>query len=221
MEVDEKILAMRNEQYDEIRHPEQYLTKEALKEEMQSSIYDEQISIFNKKVHCVDKNLLDNLVSLHLPEDFKPMDKELIRKIYFNGNPPQLVLSDAPEYYFSVALSHLDYSITENGLKSYAENIFKILDALGPKTNFIKLEMIQSRDDTPIAQLEFSTRAIDTAVYNIQFYACIKNKVLMGSINFPYERRERLLPLAREIITSLKNLQKIKLDDVEKNKETR
>jgi hypothetical protein len=82
------------------------------------------------------------------------------------------------------------------------------LDRLGPKTGFIKLEMIKSKDNTPIAVLEFTSLAIDTAVYNIQFYANIQGKVLMGTINFPFSRKERLVPLVREIVASLKNLTK-------------
>lgn len=208
METDEKILAMRNELREKIIYPEKNIDKKTLEKELTSSIYDDKVNVFGKTKIFEDKVLFNNLISLRVPSDFNYLDEEIIQRIYPTGNPPQIVLSDETDYFFSVGLSYLDYNLPEIGLKKYVQNIWTALDRLGPKTGFIKLEMIKSKDNTPIAVLEFTSLAIDTAVYNIQFHASIQGKVLMGTINFPFSRKERLVPLVREIIISLKNLTK-------------
>lgn len=208
MEIDEKILAMRNELREKIIHPEKNIDKETLEKELTSSIYDDNVNIFGKTKIFEDKILFDKLISLRLPSDFICLNEEIIKRIYPMGNPPQIVLSDETDYFFSVGLSYLSYSLPETGLKKHVQNIWTVLDRLGPKTGFIKMEIIKSKDNTPIAVLEFTSLAIDTAVYNIQFYVSIQGKALMGTVNFPFRRKERLVPLVREIVTSLKNLTK-------------
>ena len=48
MEIDEKILAMRNELREKIIHPEKNIDKETLEKELTSSIYDDNVNIFGK-----------------------------------------------------------------------------------------------------------------------------------------------------------------------------
>lgn len=51
--------------------------------------------------------------------------------------------------------------------------------------------------------LSFVSKAVDTMVYNIQFYADFEEGLLVGNIHFPSKYKKRLIPLAKEVIYSM------------------
>lgn len=127
-----------------------------------------------------------------------------MKTIYPWGNSPQLVMSDEP-YAFSLTLSHQETKLESGGLKDFIEALQSSLGRFGPGVSTLENEIIETGDGK-VARLSLSSQAVDTAIYNMLFVTSVNRQVLMGSIHFPYEKCGRMVPLAQEIIGSLKRL---------------
>lgn len=196
--TDEAILMAREqmEKNEKERHSEK-----VIREELEHSIYDEEIRIFHIPVRFADLELLEGRITMRLPGDFTPRTQEEIARVYFLGNRPQYVYSN-PYLDFALALNWTTHEIDGESLFEAAKNVEYMLGRVGPGTRFLGKEQLK-RQEGNLAVFKMLANAIDGVTYMNLFCACVEGRLLLGTLSFDQKLSKRLAPLTDEIVKSL------------------
>lgn len=206
MQADEQILRLRQAiAADQNKQASQAKATEDLEQELAQSIYNGTVRIFNQERVFAERSLFDGLASIWLPESFAPLPPELIRQVYPIGQPPQLVLTEEP-YLFSAVFTHQDTPLDPNQLPEYAQMAVTVLERVGPKVNLLENTRVECGSE-PAVRLHFTSMAIDMAITNVQLMASVERRLFIANIHFPFTDSKRLVPLAREILSSFRKLE--------------
>lgn len=197
--TDEAILLARKqmEKNEKDRHSEK-----VIREELEHSIYDEQVTIFHIPVCFEDKALLDGKITMRLPKDFTPRTKEEIERVYFLGNHPQYVYSNS-YLDFALALNWTTHEVPGELLFEAAKNVRYMMERIGPKMRFLGEEKLERKEGN-LVLFKLLANAIDGVSYMNLFCTCVEGKLLMGTISFDQTLSKRLAPLTEEIVKSLR-----------------
>lgn len=201
MEMDERILELKNsvKAAEKDAHAE-----EAVERELTQSIYDETVDIFGYPTVFADRELLDGQISIRLPIDFIPLEADVIKALFPLGNRPQLVMGNEP-LYFMVGFNHTRHVVPEEQIKEFPKLARGLLEKGGPQVKVVKTETIHC-GGRQVAKMYFISQTLEGALYNMMFYANVDARLLIGFVNFRYQDRKRLEPLAEEIIGSYRIL---------------
>lgn len=196
--TDEAILLMRKqmEQNEKERH-----SGKVIKEELEQSIYDEEVKIFHIPVKFEDMELLDGKITMRLPNDFTPRTKEEIERVYFLGNGPQHVYSNA-YLDFALALNWTSHQVPEENLFDAARGIKYVMERVGPKMKILGEEKLE-RPEGNLIIYKILSNALDGVMYMNMFCAIVEDKLLLGTLSFDQKLSKRLAPLTDEIVKSL------------------
>lgn len=198
MEIDEKILELKNSAKQAAKQPP--TDEPAIKQ----SIYDETVDLFGYPTTFADRELLDGQISLRIPEDFVALDADVVHVLYPLGNRPQLVMGNEP-FYFMIGFNHTQHRIPNEQMNEFPAVARALLEKCGPQVQTVKTETILC-GDRQVATMHFISQTVDEALYNLMFYTTLDERLLIGFINFRYQDRKTLAPLAEEIVASYRNL---------------
>lgn len=195
---DEQILKAKRE----LKEQEKKKTsQEAMDKEAEESIYDEVTHIIGKEVTFKRRSIPELGISIYMPESFFQFAHDISKLIYPAGNTPSHIFG-GEEINFQMSLDKTIYPLPDSGMKEFVSMAAKMLEAVGPKVKVIE-KKVEKKEEDYLGMLSFVSKAVDTMVYNIQFYANIDGVLLVGNINFPSKYKKRLIPLAKEIISSM------------------
>lgn len=185
------------EQNEKERHSEK-----VIKAELEQSIYDGEVKIFHIPVSFSDMQLLDGKIIMRLPSDFTPRTREEIERVYFLGNSPQHVYSNA-YLDFALALNWTTHVVSEEMLFETAKSIQFMMERVGPKMKMMGEEKLERREGN-LMIFKLLANAIDGVNYMNMFCASVEGRLLLGTISFDQKLSKRLAPLTDEIVKSLR-----------------
>lgn len=201
MEMDERILELKNNAK---KAEAQTHADEAVEQELKQSIYDETVDIFGYPTVFADRKLLDGKISIRIPEDFISLEEDVVQALFPLGNRPQLVMGNEP-LYFMLGFNHTRHLVPEEQIKEFPKLARGLLEKGGPQVKVVETETIHS-GGRQVAKMSFISQTLEGALYNKMFYSNVDNRLLIGFVNFRYQDRKRLEPLAEEIIQSYRIL---------------
>lgn len=201
MEADERVLQLRNEMKEAKK---QAHSETAVEEALKRSIYDPEVDIFGHPTVFGERLLLDGLVAMRIPEDFVCLEEDVIHTLYPLGNRPQVVMGNEP-FYFMLGFNYTQHHVPEEQIKEFPLLAKAMLERGGPKTKVLSSEAVLCGGRS-VAVMELVNEALEGAMYNVMFYSNAAGRLLIGFINFRYQDRKRLQPLAREMIGSYRIL---------------
>lgn len=196
--TDEALLMIREQM--ELNEKKQHSDK-VIDQELEQSIYDEEIKIFHIPVRFADLELLEGRITMRLPGDFTLRTREEIARIYFLGNSPQYVYSNS-YLDFALALNWTTHQIDRESLFEAAKGVEYVMDRVGPKTRFLGREQLR-REEGNLAILKMLVNALDGVMYMIMFCACVEGRLLLGTLSFDQKLSRRLVPVMEEIVKSI------------------
>lgn len=202
MEMDERIFKLRNDAKEAQQNAH---SDAAVEQALKQSIYDDTVDIFGHPTVFADRVLLDGQISLRIPDDFITLDEDVVHALYPLGNRPQIVMGNEP-FYFMIGFNHTQHRIPETQLKEFPKLAKAMLEKGGPKVTVRKSETIYC-NERQIAIMDFTSQTLDGAMYNVMFYTIVDGRLLIGFVNFRYQDRKRMRPLAQEIIESYRRLE--------------
>lgn len=201
---DEEILKMKKKI---LQSRKKETNKKNVDKELQESIYDEEVHILGVKTVFKRKMIDDVPVSIYMPEEYFRFPQELVELIYPGPNAPAYVYGGTDismQYTFEL----LDVKIKEEEMKDFVKFTSKGLAAVGPGVSVaektVESQMLTDQDEYQVGRISFVSKALDVNVYNVQFYISYKGKLLFGALTFPGKHKKRMLPLAMEVIKSLR-----------------
>ena len=174
---------------------------ENMEVEAEESIYDEVVHIIGKEVKFERREIPELKVSIYMPETFFQLADDIKKLIYPGASAPSHVFA-GEDINFQMSLSQTAHAVPDQGMKEFVKISAQLLEAIGPKVTIVE-KRVEEKEDYHIGVLDFVSKAVDMPVYNMQFYISMNGKLLMGNINFPSKYKKRMIPLAKEIITSV------------------
>lgn len=194
---DEEILKARKkaEEAEKARFSAQTVEKEK-----QQSIYDEYVELYQIPTKFAERPVLDGAASIYMPIDFELRPQEEIRLLYPLGNPPQELYGNSYSY-FVVAFHWTQHQITQEDLPEFLPFAKQMMERMGPKARVIRTD-IKKRSGGDIGIMEVVANAFQGVSYSYLFYTILKERLLMGTIMFDRKYKDRLLPIAAEIVES-------------------
>lgn len=196
--LDEEILkARRNIKEEEEKNHSQ----ENIEKELEESIFSGKIHIYGEEVEFSRKTIEEYGVSILMPVTSYELDDEIKKVIYPMDTRPQYVFGNR-SVNITVSFQHTVHKILKEQLEDFMTHSRKLLLSVGPKVMFLKTNMLEKENDK-IGVMEFVSSAMDTNVYNIQFYIPEDDGLLIGAINFPVKYKDRQIKIAQEMLQSV------------------
>jgi len=194
---DELIIKARQERekLEEARHSDEVVNKE-----IKQSIDDEVVEIFGIPVQFKDFAVLEDKMSIRMPEDFIARSEEEIMSVYFLGTKPQYVFSNG-YLNFMIAFNWTNNLIADADIFDFTKFAKQAIERIGPKARILNDEKLQ-REDGKLSILQFISQTIDSVNYNVMFFASLEGRLVIGSITFDQKYAKRLLPLTMEMAKS-------------------
>lgn len=194
---DELIIKARQERerLEEARHSD-----EVVNNEINQSIYDEEMRVFGIPVRFKDFDIIEDKMTLRMPEDFIARTEDEIKSVYFLGSVPQYVYSNG-YLNFMVAINWTNNLIADANIFDFTKFAKRAIERIGPKARILNEEKLQ-REDGKLSMLQFIAQTIDSVNYNVMFFASLEGRLVIGSITFDQKFTKRLLPVAVEMAKS-------------------
>lgn len=196
--LDEEILKARRsiQQQEEKNH-----SQENVEKELEESIFLGKIHIYGEEVEFARRTLEEYGVSILMPVTSYELEEEFKKAIYPMDTRPKYVFGNK-SVNITVSFQHTVHKILKEQLEDFMTYSKKLLLSIGPKVMFLQSDMLEKEDDK-IGVLEFVSSAMDTNVYNIQFYIPLDDGLLIGAINFPVKYKDRQMKIAQEMLQSV------------------
>lgn len=196
--LDEEILKARRsiKQAEEKNH-----SQENIEKELEESIFSGKVHIYGQEVEFARRTLEEYGVSIIMPVTSYDLDKELKKAIYPMDTRPKYVFGNK-SVDITVSFQHTVHKISKEQLEEFLAYSEKLLLSVGPKVMFLQKHTLEKEEDK-IGVMEFVSSAMDTNVYNIQFYIPVEDGLLIGAINFPVKYKDRQMKIAQEMLQSV------------------
>lgn len=177
--------------------------------EKQESIYDEVTHILGVEAHFENRKIEELGIIIRIPLEFYLLDADTKALFFLTGNPPSHVYI-GDDIVFQMTFNHTNHSIKNEQMPQFVEISEKIIKNHGARTTILEKRSKQLWDpeekEHTMYEMHFLSQGIDETVYNIQFYVLVEERILLGSVSFPAKIRDRMVPLAEEIVDSLRVL---------------
>lgn len=148
-----------------------------------------------------ERIIADMGIGISMPEKFFEFNNDFKEIMYPYGNMPKYVFG-GEDIQFQMMFNITPNKIGNNQIKEFLPIAKKIITGVGPKVHIVQSGVIE-KEEHLVAVMEFVSRAVDMSVYNVMFYFSQKEQLMMGSINFPFRDKEKMIPVAKEILESL------------------
>lgn len=171
-----------------------------VEEEKKQSIYDDHIEIFRIPTKFDDLMVLDGRAMIRMPVDFELRSEAEIKIMFPNGNPPQELYGNGYSY-FAIAFNWTNHEMSADGIPELLPFAKRLMERVGPKARIIKSD-IKQRENGNIGVMEVVANAYEGVSYSYIFYAILEGRLLIGTVMFDRKYKDRLLPIAEEIVDS-------------------
>ena len=175
-------------------------SSEVVQQELQQSIYDDVITIFEIPVVFKDWNIIEDRATIRMPSDFIARTDEEIAGVYALGTKPQYVYSNG-YLNFMIAFNWTTNLISNDNIHDFTQFASRAIERTGPQCRILNTEKL-NRPDCNLAILQFLAQTLDSVNMNVMFFASVEGRLLIGSITFNQKDADRLRPLAVEMAKS-------------------
>lgn len=175
-------------------------SSEVVQQELQQSIYDDVVTIFEVPVFFQDWKILQDRASIRMPSDFIARTEEEIASVYVLGTRPQSVYSNG-YLSFMIALNWTNNLISNDNIHDFTQFASRAIERVGPQCRILNTEKLH-RPDCNLSILQFLAQTLDSVNMNVMFFASVEGRLLIGSITFNQKDASRLRPLAVEMAKS-------------------
>lgn len=175
-------------------------SEKVVQQELQQSIYDDVVTIFEIPVVFKDWNIIEDRATIRMPSDFIARTDEEIASVYALGTKPQYVYSNG-YLNFMIAFNWTTNLISNDNIHDFTQFASRAIERTGPQCRILNTERL-NRPDCNLAILQFLAQTLDSVNMNVMFFASVEGRLLIGSITFNQKDADRLRPLAVEMTKS-------------------
>lgn len=151
-------------------------------------------------LHYIPNECLDGMLTLSIPDMFRPMtDKEQEIK-YPGGKRPHFAVTDDSTA-INVTASYLDENAEPGQLYEYHMLFKQRVDTMRPDTEWVSHELTTVNERRSWIS-QFRQQLIDVEVYNMVLGTSVNGRVLLITFNMPSALEDKWVPIASQILNS-------------------
>lgn len=154
-----------------------------------------------------ERTIEDMGIAIQMPEKFFEFNNDFKEIMYPYGNMPKYVFG-GEDIQFQMMFNITPNKIANHQIKEFLPIAKKVMTQAGPKVHVVQSGII-TKEEHQVAVIEFVSRAVDMSVYNMMFYYSLEEQLMMGSVNFPFKDKEKMIPVAKDILESLRFLKEV------------
>ncbi len=191
--IDEQIIEM-------IREKEKEIELESRKVRIENGILSGIIDLDDLKMEFEEKSLYEGSIKICIPKSFVIMNAEYASIKYPSERRPQIIYTDETTSK-NICFNHLDTDTLEKDIEKFKDSMRQVLESIQPAAIWFE-DGSSMVHDKKLAYFEFISPAIDAKIYNFIFFAEIKGKALICTINCIEEDMGDWMLLARGMMKS-------------------
>jgi len=149
----------------------------------------------------INIEVLSGKVSILVPKNFGPMQKDILKLKYPSSRKPTEVLSNTAGS-VTLAFNHTNDLMHPIQVRQSHATISKMFHNLYPSATWIRDEVVEQNGSTFMV-LELITPAMDTQIHNIIYGTSVDGRFLLAAFNTTIEESKVWLPIGKEIMSSL------------------
>lgn len=166
-----------------------------------NNILDGYIIIDEEKISFERRTILDERVSVLMPESFVIMPLELAEKKYpAIQRPDEIYTNNDTSVNFCVSLKN--DKATNEDIPRAKDMIQQAVMRMHSGSKVISSEIIGAKG-IKIAYFDFCSAAIDTDIYNMMFFLSVDNRIVVGSFNSPWQNMDVWKPVIEQILETV------------------
>jgi len=187
----------------------QEMQKTSLKEKYEKELVQEEINekvksgevVFWDTALLMKEKLFGEHHMMMIPEGFRKLQLEFIKRKYPNENRPQLVYTDATTR-INIAFSKTDHEASLSGFKTFFYNVLNTVRKAQPNVQMLT-DVIKKVNQINLGYFDFVTPSFDGDVYNLMVIFLHKERVNFLTINCPSELSHVWQPLSYGMVETL------------------
>ena len=144
---------------------------------------------------------LGTFYKMMIPEGFRKLRLEFIKRKYPNENRPQLVYTDGTTK-INVAFSETEHEVSLSGLETFVYNILNTIRKAQPNVVMLT-DAMKEINRIKLGIFDFITPSLEEDVYNLMTIFLHQGRAKFLTINCPSELKHVWQPLAYGMIETL------------------
>ena len=167
----------------------------------ENNISDGYIIIGEEKIPFERKSILNDRISILMPEAFDIMPKEMAEIKYPSMNRADEIYTNE-ETTINLSVSHKNDAAANEDISEVKDALQEVVMRLYPASSVIDSETIDA-SGVNIAYFDFSSTAIDMDIYNVIFFLSLDDRLVLGSFNCPWENMDEWKPVVLQMLGSV------------------
>ena len=147
--------------------------------------------------------ILDDAVSIIVPDSFNEMTAEAAKLKYPSEYRPQYILT-SDDGLLNMAFSLLDYPLANSQIDEKVGELRTGIKRINPAFVFLT-EKVETLHDRRIGCFDYNSYAFDGDAYHLMFVTNIDNNMLLGTFNCPIEQCQEWKTLVAQMALSIED----------------
>lgn len=164
------------------------------------------VRIVGKWIYFERRMLLNEEISMMLPEKFELMNEDIARRKYPSEHRPELIMTDETGT-VNLMFQYMEGEVTDETVEALRNQVFGMMKRVNPGIKEQEIGTMQISGKT-VPYVEFSNPVIDGKLYNLMFYLSVNGRPLMGSFNCQTKVMKYWRSVAFEMVQSIELLRK-------------
>jgi hypothetical protein len=159
--------------------------------------------IFNEEeILFKQKNILNKILSIMMPEIFAAMPKAIAEIKYPSINRPDLIYTNS-ETTINFSISHREDEASNDDIPEVKDMLEQMVMRMYPASSVIESKSLNVGEKN-IGYFDFITPAIDMNIYNMTFILSLEERLALGSFNCPEEDMDDWKPVFIQMLQSIR-----------------
>jgi len=171
-------------------------------EEKYKSIYSPATYIGKKRYVFTARELSEARITVHLPELFLDLPESIAKQKYPSENRPQIIISSS-DISVNFAFTLLPEPTDDDEIIEVRNDALNAMKRLYPQNTYSDTGVDVTVCSRIYAWYEYSGPTLDSEMYALNAFMCIKDKLLHFLFNCPNEAHEQWKPVVLEVINSI------------------
>jgi hypothetical protein len=167
----------------------------------ENNISDGYVIIKEEKIPLERKTILNDRISIIMPEEFAIMSKEDADIKYPSINRADEIYTNK-ETSVNLSVSHKSDTAANKDIPEVKDALQEVVMRVYPASSVIDSETIEVAGIN-IAYYDFDTAAIDMDIYNLIFFISLDDRLVLGSFNCPWENMDEWKPVIVQMLGSV------------------
>lgn len=166
------------------------------------------VRIYGKWIYFERQFLVEDSISMMVPNNFVQMTKEAAKIKYPSEHRPETIMTDETGT-VNLMFQYMEGEVDSETIETFRNQVFGLMKYANPGIKEREVGVIDI-EGYRIAYVEFTNNALGGKLYNLMFYISVKGRPLMGNFNCITKDVKYWQPVAMEMMQSVRIVEEVR-----------